>query len=130
MPKTRTDLTLRTDQLKRRVRIEEMDKTQQEKDRRSASGVFLVLRDSILGRSYRLVRDHLRNALGWIHLLLRCALDVEALLAGIIICPMLFLALVIWLQVYHPPIGAILFYSVYIPLIMSLAVIDYLRKRS
>ena len=59
----------------------------------------------------------------------RAVIDVEALAICIGIAPMLFIVLVIWLQVVASPLGAILFYSVFIPAVVGSAMVDYVRKK-
>ncbi|UCE29833.1 MAG: hypothetical protein JSV85_03730 [Candidatus Bathyarchaeota archaeon] len=56
-------------------------------------------------------------------------LDVEALVFLIIICPFVFIISVLVLQTMYPPLGAIFFYAMYIPLVICVAVIDYHRKK-
>jgi len=56
-------------------------------------------------------------------------LDAEALVFLIVICPFAFVISVLWLQTIYPPLGAIFFYAVYIPLVICAAMIDFIRKK-
>jgi hypothetical protein len=56
-------------------------------------------------------------------------LDAEALVFLIVICPFVFIISVLWLQTVYPPLGAIFFYAVYIPLVIFAAMIDFVRKK-
>ena len=56
-------------------------------------------------------------------------LDAEALVFLIVICPFVFIISVLWLQTIYPPLGAMFFYAVYIPLVICAAAIDYSRKK-
>lgn len=56
-------------------------------------------------------------------------LTVEVLAGVIFIAPALLLILCITLQVNHAPLGAILFWSVFIPLVIAKAVMDKLRMK-
>jgi len=64
-----------------------------------------------------------------IYVMFKAACDVEALAFCIAIIPMVFVCFAIWLNVVAYPLGAILFYCVFVPLAGGSAVVDYVRKQ-
>ena len=78
--------------------------------------------------------EKLKNKLRWrlrhsfAFMIVGAVLQHQAILFCLFIGPMLFFSLVYWLQANFFPWGAILFWSVYIPLVCGAAVIDYARK--
>ncbi|MDH5690777.1 MAG: hypothetical protein OEY81_05055 [Candidatus Bathyarchaeota archaeon] len=56
-------------------------------------------------------------------------LDAEALVFLIVVCPFVCTISVLVLQTICPPLGAIFLYAVYIPLVICVSVIDFIRKK-
>lgn len=75
------------------------------------------------------INQKLHDACGQIMMLALCTLDVEKMVFCMVIAPALFMCLIIWLQIVAYPLGAILFYCMFIPLVIGSAMVDYTRKK-